>query len=64
MMRGSIFQTGLLMLPVFAFADKGDYPVSLVCTITVKFNTSLFISVQLLSRLVAGFSKRDFMQPC
>ena len=27
-MRGSIFLTGLIVLPVFACADKGDYTVS------------------------------------
>ena len=37
-MRGSIFPTGLIVMPVFACADKGDYTVSVGCTITVKFN--------------------------
>ena len=37
-MRGSIFPTGLIVMPVFACADKGDYAVSVGCTITVKFN--------------------------
>ena len=30
--------TGLIVIPVFACADKGDYTVSVGCTITVKFN--------------------------
>ena len=37
-MRGSILPTGLIVMPVFACADKGDYTVSVGCTITVKFN--------------------------
>ena len=37
-MRGSIFPTGLIVMPVFACADKGDYAVSVGSTITVKFN--------------------------
>ena len=37
-MRGSIFPTGLVVMPVFACADKGDYTVSVGCTVTVKFN--------------------------
>ena len=37
-MRGSIFLTGHIVMPVFACADKGDYAVSEGCTITVKFN--------------------------
>ena len=30
--------TGLIVMPVFACADKADYLVSAGCTITVKFN--------------------------
>ena len=37
-MRGSIFPTGHIVMPVFACADKGDYVVSAGSTITVKFN--------------------------
>ena len=32
-MRGSICLTGLVVMPVFACADKGDYAVSVRCTI-------------------------------
>ena len=39
-MRGSIFPTGLIVMPVFACADKGDYLVSAGCTLTVKFNAT------------------------
>ena len=37
-MRGSIFLMSLIVMPVFACADKGDFEVSARCTITVKFN--------------------------
>ena len=37
-MRVSISPTGLIVMPVFACSDKGDYLVSAGCSITVKFN--------------------------